>query len=156
MSAATQSAVQRLSFVPMQAEDVDAVLEVECRAYPFPWSRGNFNDSLAAGYSAWTFHDGRDMVGYAVLMLVLDEAHLLNITILPERQRHGLGSILLEHLLAVARRHGAVRVLLEVRPSNGSGRALYERFGFAQVGRRRGYYPGHGDREDALVMAKAV
>jgi ribosomal-protein-alanine N-acetyltransferase len=140
----------------MRPEDLDTVSEVERRAYPFPWSRGNFADSLASGYSAWTCHDDDGMVGHALLMLVQDEAHLLNLTIRPERQREGLGSIFLEHLFAVARGHGALRMLLEVRPSNAAGRALYERFGFAQIGRRRGYYPGHGGREDALVLAKAL
>jgi ribosomal-protein-alanine N-acetyltransferase len=138
----------------MRVDDIDAIVTFEERIYPFPWSRGNFVDSLAAGYSAWVCRDDDGMIGYAVLMRVADEAQLLNISILPERQRCGLGSALLKHLFAVARSHGAVRMLLEVRPSNQSGRALYERFGFIQVGRRRGYYPWHEGREDALVMAR--
>lgn len=160
MSAVLDSSVpaelRRLAFVPMQAADIDAILAAEERIYPFPWSRGNFVDSLAAGYSAWVCRDDNGMIGYAVLMRVVDEAQLLNISILPERQRCGLGSALLEHLCVVARSHGAARMLLEVRPSNRSGRALYERFGFTLVGRRRGYYPAYEGREDALVMAREL
>jgi ribosomal-protein-alanine N-acetyltransferase len=154
LESSPQQGQQRLAFVPMQEADIDAILAVEERIYPFPWSRGNFLDSLAAGYSAWVCRAADDMIGYAVLMLVLDEAHLLNISVVPERQRCGLGSVMLEHIFAVARSHGAVRMLLEVRPSNLSGLALYARFGFAQVGRRRGYYARYEGREDALVMAR--
>jgi ribosomal-protein-alanine N-acetyltransferase len=144
----------RLEFVPMCETDLDAVMAVECRAYDFPWTRGNFADSLKAGYSSWLCREAGGMVGYAVLMMAVDEAHLLNITIHPDCQRRGLGSELLAQLLVVARRHGALRILLEVRPGNASGLALYRRFLFSQIGRRRGYYQGHGGREDAIVMAR--
>jgi ribosomal-protein-alanine N-acetyltransferase len=96
------------------------------------------------------------MVGYAVMMFVVDEVHLLNIGIVAERQRAGLGGTLLEYLFQVARAAGAKRMLLEVRPSNASGGGLYRRYGFVEIGRRRGYYPGHGGREDAIVMERAL
>ncbi len=147
-----QSALQNIAFVPMQAEDLDAILILEERIYAFPWSRGNFTDSLSAGYSAWVCHAAGGMAGYAIIMMVVDEAHLLNISIRSELQRQGLGTMFLEHLCAVARGHGAVRMFLEVRASNRSGRALYARYSFAQIGRRRGYYAGHSGREDAIVM----
>ena len=138
---------------PLQAEEIDAVLAIEDRAYPFPWSRANFADSLAAGYSAWTCRIDGELVGYAVMMLVLDEAHLLNLTVAPEWQRAGYGSLVMRHLFDTARGHGAKRMFLEVRPSNGSGQALYRRLGFETIGRRRGYYPAGAGREDAMVMA---
>jgi ribosomal-protein-alanine N-acetyltransferase len=141
------------SFVPMRPEDIDAVLAVEQRAYPFPWSRANFADSLAAGYSAWCCRVEGELVGYAVMMLVLDEAHLLNITVAPDWQRHGYGTLVMHHLFDVARMHGAKRMFLEVRPSNTPGQGLYHRLGFETIGRRRGYYPAGGGREDAVVMA---
>jgi ribosomal-protein-alanine N-acetyltransferase len=141
------------SFVPMRQEDIDAVLAVERRAYPFPWSRANFADSLAAGYSAWCCHVEGGLVGYAVMMLVLDEAHLLNITVAPDWQRHGYGTLVMHHLFGVARTHGAKRMFLEVRPSNTPGQGLYHRLGFEAIGRRRGYYPAGEGREDAVVMA---
>ena len=144
----------RLEFAPMREGDIDAVDAAEQRAYAYPWTRSNFIDSLKAGHSSWACREDGDLVGYAVLMMVVDEAHLLNVTVLPEHQRRGLGSELLAHLLAVARGHGAVRMLLEVRPGNDSGFALYRRFLFSEIGRRRGYYPGDNGREDAIVMAR--
>ena len=141
------------SFEPMHPEDIDAVLAVEQGAYPFPWTRANFADSLVAGYSAWTCRIDGELIGYAVMMLVLDEAHLLNLTVAPEWQRAGYGSLVMRHLFDTARGHGAKRMFLEVRPSNGSGQALYRRLGFETIGRRRGYYPAGAGREDAMVMA---
>lgn len=140
-------------FAPMQADEVDAVLAVENRTYPFPWTRANFADSLSSGYSAWTCRFDGELLGYAVMMLVLDEAHLLNITVVPEWQRAGYGTLIMHHLFSTARMHGAKRMFLEVRPSNSSGQGLYARLGFDVIGRRRGYYPAGGGREDAVVMA---
>lgn len=141
------------SFAPMRPEDIDAVLAVEQSAYPYPWTRANFADSLSAGYSAWCCRVGGALVGYAVMMLVLDEAHLLNITVAPDWQRHGYGTLIMHHLFNAARRHGAKRMFLEVRPSNAPGQGLYKKLGFNTVGRRRGYYPSGAGREDAVVMA---
>lgn len=141
------------AFEPMRLEDIDAVLAVEQSAYPFPWTRANFADSLAAGYSAWCCRYGDVLIGYAVMMLVLDEAHLLNLTVAPEWQRHGYGTLTMHHLFNMARAHGAKRMFLEVRPSNKSGQGLYSRLGFDTIGRRRGYYPAGEGREDAVVMA---
>jgi ribosomal-protein-alanine N-acetyltransferase len=93
------------------------------------------------------------MAGYAILMIGPEEAHLLNLSIASGWQRRGYASFLLRHLLGVARGHGAKSVFLEVRPSNLAARALYAGFGFSEVGRRRGYYPARGGREDAIVLA---
>ena len=145
----------RVEFLPMTEEDLDAVTAAEQRAHPCPWTRGNFVDSLKGGHGMWVCREGGALVGYGVLMMAVDEVDLLNITVLPEHQRRGLGSALLRHLMDVARGHGAVRMLLEVRPGNASGLALYRRFQFREIGRRRGYYPmsvGSGEREDAIVM----
>jgi ribosomal-protein-alanine N-acetyltransferase len=158
MTAVLQAA-DRATFVPMHEEDLDAILAVELRIYRYPWTRGNFSDSLAAGYSAWVCRDCGDeaaLLGYAILMLVLDEAHLLNLSIVPERQRQGLGGALLQHLFKVARTHSAKRMYLEVRESNVAGIALYERHGFATIGLRRSYYPADGGREDAIVMERTL
>jgi len=143
-----------LSYRAMTADDLDAVAEAERRIYAFPWTRGNFADSLAAGHDAWLAQEHGQMIGYAVMMQVLDEAHLLNITVLPELQRDGRGSALLLYLFDRARAQAVTRMLLEVRPGNLAGRALYRRHGFAEIGRRRDYYPAHQGREDAIVMAR--
>lgn len=144
----------RLDFAPMRDQDVDDVAAAEQRSYAFPWTRGNFVDSLRAGHSMWVCRDAGDLIGHAVVMMAVDEAHLLNITIVPERQRRGLGGELLRHAMAVARGHGATRMLLEVRPGNAPALALYRRYRFEEIGRRKGYYPGHGGREDAIVMVR--
>ena len=139
-------------FAPMQERELGWVAEQDRQLYPFPWSAGNFEDSLRAGHSAWTMFDGCEPVGYGVLMMVLDEAHLLNISVVASRQRGGLGRHLLDHLTGVARQAGATQFFLEVRPSNAAALALYARAGFALIGRRKGYYPAVEGREDALVM----
>lgn len=143
-----------LRYRAMTADDLDAVAVAERRIYAFPWTRGNFADSLAAGHDAWLAQEDGKMTGYAVMMQVLDEAHLLNITVLPELQRSGRGSALLMHLFDQARARAITRMLLEVRPGNLGGQALYRRHGFAEIGRRRDYYPAHQGREDAIVMAR--
>ena len=138
---------------PMTDAAIGEVLRIESEIYEFPWTHGNFRDSLEAGYSCWLYRDAAGLVGYAVLMLAADEAHLLNFSIARALQRRGNGSRLLDEVCAVARGHGAKSMLLEVRPTNLPGRELYARAGFRQIGVRRGYYPGRGGREDALVLA---
>ena len=137
---------------PLAERDLDAVVAIEQAIYEFPWSLGNFRDSLAAGYSCWACHGPEGLVGYAVMMIGAGEAHLLNLSIAAACQRRGYGRQLLEHLMAVARSYGARVLLLEVRPSNAAGRALYAAYGFEQVGVRREYYPARDGREDALLL----
>ena len=114
----------RIEMLPMNASDLDDVLAIENTVYPLPWTRGNFADSLAAGYSAWVCRIGGELVGYAVIMMVLDEAHLLNISVDQSRHGMGFGARLLRHAMAVARTLGARMLLLEVRPSNERAPAL--------------------------------
>ncbi len=138
---------------PLAERDLDAVVAIERDLYEFPWSLGNFRDSLAAGYSCWAY-DGTDgLVGYAVMMIGAGEAHLLNLSIAAPSQRRGCGTELLEQLLDVARGYGAGVLLLEVRPSNAAARAMYAGYGFEQIGTRRGYYPARDGREDALLLS---
>ncbi|MDR2208931.1 MAG: ribosomal protein S18-alanine N-acetyltransferase [Azoarcus sp.] len=141
-----------LSFVPMTEDELDWVVEQEASLHRFPWSRGNFTDSLAAGHACWLMLDAGASVGYAVVLDVLDEAHLLNISVVRAAQRRGLGSRLLEHLISTAWEKGLRQFFLEVRPSNLSAIALYRRAGFVEIARRRGYYPSPEGREDAIVM----
>jgi [ribosomal protein S18]-alanine N-acetyltransferase len=137
---------------PLAERDLDSVVAIEREIYEFPWTLGNFRDSLAAGYSCWAYHGADGLVGYAVMMIGAGEAHLLNLSIAPACQRRGYGRQLLEHLMGVARSYGASVLLLEVRPSNAAGRALYAAYGFEQVGIRREYYPARSGREDALLL----
>lgn len=156
MSAVLAPQPLAVEFAPMTGADVDAVTEAERLICPFPWTRGNFADSLTAGYSVWVCRRQGVLAGYAVMMMVMDEAHLLNIGILPRFQRQGLGGEFMAHLFSVARDHGARTMLLEVRPSNAAGRALYRRFCFTEIGRRRDYYRTHDGREEAIVMAREL
>jgi len=143
---------ERVAMLPMSCADVDEILAIEERAYAFPWTRGNFLDSLASGYSIWGGRLPSQLVGYFVLMPVVDEAHLLNISVAPGCQGVGYGSLLLGHALRIAGDAGAASLLLEVRPSNTAALALYDRFGFSRIGLRRAYYPAANGREDALVL----
>ncbi len=139
---------------PIAESDLDAVLAIEACAYAFPWRRNHFLDSLAAGH--WTAlwrDDAGELVGYAVAMPVVDEMHLLNLTVAPPHQRRGHARALLDALQAEASTRGMASLWLEVRPSNERARRLYAARGFEEVGLRRAYYPApHGRREDAVVM----
>jgi [ribosomal protein S18]-alanine N-acetyltransferase len=139
---------------PMTEADLDAVLAAEAELHPFPWTRGHFVDSFKAGHGLWLATEDERMVAYAVTTQVLDETHLLNISVLASGQRQGRGTRVMEQLFAQARERGARRMFLEVRTGNAAALALYRRCGFAQIGCRKGYYPAHAGREDAIVMAK--
>lgn len=140
---------------PLDSRDLPVVLAMEAKAHAFPWSRGNFEDALVSGYYMVVLEEGATVVGYGIVQIILDEGHLLNITIDPVRHGRGLGRHLLQHLLDYARAHTDT-LFLEVRPSNGRAIALYRTAGFNEVGLRRHYYPAPGGgREDALLMAMA-
>jgi len=142
----------------MRWDDLDRVLAIERAAYNFPWTRGNFVDSLAAGYLAEMLVDDRlGLVGYIVAMAGVDEMHLLNLTVAPAQQRRGHARRLLDVLEARCRDQGLAKLWLEVRASNQRARQIYARRGFAEVGQRPGYYPaGKSAREDAIVMSLAL
>ncbi len=139
-------------FRPMRSSDVEAVASIERATYEFPWTRGNFRDSLSAEYSCRVMEVDAMIVGYGVLLVAVDESHLLNLTVAAAYQRRGFGSMLLDSFIDTARECRSHVLLLEVRPSNHIGRAMYERFGFRRIAIRRGYYPARTGREDAIVM----
>jgi ribosomal-protein-alanine N-acetyltransferase len=145
-----------LSLRPMQIDDLDMIMQIEPTIYTHPWTRGNFSDSLNSGYSAWVLESEGKMIGYALMMMVMDEAHLLNLSIAKPQQKQGLGRYLLEHMLKIAKNHKAANMFLEVRPSNISAIALYENMGFCEMAVRRGYYPATNGREDAVLMGLAL
>ncbi|GHA85462.1 ribosomal protein S18-alanine N-acetyltransferase [Cognatilysobacter bugurensis] len=153
MRALATDAGPRASLRPMQEADLDAVYEVELRAYPFPWTAGIFRDCLRADYPSWVLVEDGRIIGYFLLSLAADEAHVLNVCVAPECQGLGHGRRLLRAILQLARGRGAHRVFLEVRPTNKGAIALYDSEGFNEIGRRPRYYPAANGREDALVMA---
>ena len=152
--AAHAARASSLQFAPMRVTDIDEVTRIENDAYPFPWTRGNFLDSLDSGYDAWVLREsGGRLAGYFLLMPAVDEMHLLNITVRPDLQGQGLGSRLMDKVRERAAAQGMASVLLEVRPSNQHALAVYRHIGFAQIGMRKNYYPAAaGSREDAIVM----
>lgn len=140
---------------PMSAGDLPAVLEIESRAYEFPWTEGIFRDCLQVGYSAWVVHNPfSEIMGYALMSMAVGEAHILNLCVDPIYHQQGLGRFLLDHLTRIARSANCEILLLEVRRSNRAALALYDRAGFARLGERKAYYPSHnGAREDALLLS---
>jgi ribosomal-protein-alanine N-acetyltransferase len=137
----------------MSTDDLAEVVALERRVYSFPWTQGNFADSLAAGHVAFTLRDeSGSLLAYAVLMRVMEETHLLNLAVDQPAQGRGLGRCLLNWLMAHEAHYGQRSMLLEVRPSNVPAIKLYGSVGFVEIGRRKGYYPAAQGREDALVM----
>ncbi|HYD97334.1 MAG TPA: ribosomal protein S18-alanine N-acetyltransferase [Noviherbaspirillum sp.] len=152
--AASSPALSSLRFARMQVSDLPEVLAIETDVYPHPWTRGNFLDSLYSGYETWTLRepDGA-LSGYFLLMLAVDEAHLLNISVRRDLHGQGVGRMQLDKVVEVARDKGMASILLEVRPSNLRALSVYRKYGFEQIGVRKGYYPAAGNtREDAIVM----
>jgi [ribosomal protein S18]-alanine N-acetyltransferase len=141
---------------PMQMADLDAIMRIEPLLYSHPWTRGNFSDSLKSGYTAYVLIKQTEIIGYALTMMVLDEAHLLNISIAKTYQGQGLGRDLLSHMIVVAQYHKALNMFLEVRVSNLKAIALYESMGFCEMSIRRGYYPAEKGREDAVLMGLSL
>jgi [ribosomal protein S18]-alanine N-acetyltransferase len=141
----------------MTEADLDAVLRIENEVHAHPWTRGNFSDALRSKYECKVYaSEAGEMQGYAVLMLAVDEAELLDIAISTRHQRHGLGRKLLEEMVVLARRANKHRMVLEVRASNLAAIGLYRKAGFADIGLRREYYPAKNGREDAILMGRKL
>ena len=160
-----------LSFLPMQAADLDEVLKIESVSHIHPWTRGNFSDSLAAGHWAYcirpqvdqavkgSYLDPAILWAYCILFPAVDELHLLNITVAPHLHKLGLGQRMMAAIEGVAAQQKMPRIILEVRPTNTAALALYQKLGYEQIGVRKNYYPASletGARQDALVMAKSI
>ncbi len=157
-------------FQAMTLAWLDSVVRVEQSVYTHPWTIGNFTDSLKSGYEAQMLVAGTspepnsaELLGYFVAMKGVDEVHLLNITVAPPHQRQSWARVMLDALAIWARGHRAQWLWLEVRVSNARAKAIYEHYGFREVGVRRNYYPEGGNaagqppkREDASVMSFAL
>lgn len=148
-------------FEAMTPAWLEVVARVEHSAYAHPWSKGNFSDSLNAGYQAQLLTAGLppkvELLGYFVAMKGVDEVHLLNIAVAPAHQRRGWARVMLDALALWSRGQGAQWLWLEVRVSNTRAKAIYEHYGFRTMGTRRHYYPASAaGREDALVMSLAL
>lgn len=140
-----------ISFRQMKAEDADKVAAIEEEVFAIPWSREAFwqETKQENAYYLLILEDD-EIVGYAGIWTILDEAQVTNVAIAPKCQGRGLGTKLFSELVKVARERGATAMTLEVRPSNKPALALYEKFGFKSVGVRKGYYSDNG--EDAMIL----
>lgn len=138
---------------PMDIATLSQVVDIERRAYAFPWTEGIFRDCLNVGYSAWIVASPADEVlAYAVMSMAVGEAHVLNLCVEPAYHQQGLGRFLLTHLQQLARSAGMDIMLLEVRKSNAAAIALYQGMGFHKLGVRKAYYPARDGSEDALLL----
>lgn len=139
--------------IPMTPAHLSAVAALEKRCFPAdPWSENVFRQALDSPDTAILLAEGEDgaLLGYAVLYSVLDEGNLDNIAVAPEFRRQGVADALLSALAGLCRERELVHLMLEVRASNDPALALYRKYGFAEVGRRKNYYPN--PREDAILM----
>jgi ribosomal-protein-alanine N-acetyltransferase len=137
---------------PMRRRHLRSVLRIEEQVYPRPWSHTLFLSELAlrSTRSYYVARVGRDVVGYAGLMLSMEDGHVTTIAVDPKWHRQQIGTRLLLVLAGEALARDARNLTLEVRLSNKGAQFLYRRFGFAPVGVRKNYYPE--TNEDALVM----
>ena len=142
-----------ISFRIMLESDLDRVLENEVRSYQFPWTRGNFDDCLAAGHECRLLLLDAHIAGHGILAVGPQEGHLLNVCVRRDQQGRGFGRALVVHMLERAKGRGAEMIFLEVRPSNLAAITLYRSLGFNEIGVRRNYYPAQAGHEDAQVMA---
>lgn len=140
----------------MTSHDLPVVMEIENRSYEFPWTEGIFHDCLRFGYSSWVTEIERNIVGYAVMSIAVQESHILNICIDPNVQSKGIGRRFLLELLSISQARNADNVFLEVRPTNTKALSLYFSEGFTEIGNRRDYYPAKFGREDAIILAKPL
>lgn len=138
---------------PMEIMDIKRVMKVERAAYEFPWTPNIFRDCLRVGYYCCVIEDNTEVIGHAVMSYAVGECHILNVCILPEYQRQGMGKRVIKQLLEVGERNGARIAFLEVRLSNIAAYQLYESLGFTEVGIRKDYYPAEEGREDAMILA---
>ena len=136
----------------MRRRHLPAVLRIEAKVYPRPWSAGLFLSELAQkGSRAYLVarYQGK-VVGYSGVMILGDEGHVTNIAVDPAYHRHGIGTRLLLALIEEARERRVRSMTLEVRRANAGAQSMYRMFGFQTVGVRRGYYVETG--EDAYIM----
>lgn len=147
----------KVQLLTLSESDLDRIVAVEQTVYSHPWTPGNFKDALKSGYAAFKLEAGEHLIGYLVAMQVIDEVHLLNITVAPAFQRQGWAHAMLQFLNLWSLQKEAQCLWLEVRQSNERALKLYKAFGFEQVGLRKDYYPeSRTSRESAVVMRMSV
>jgi ribosomal-protein-alanine N-acetyltransferase len=137
---------------PMAESDISQVAAIEQAVQVAPWSPAALQACLPAGYTCLVLEHNRQVTGFIIVQLVLDECHILNLGIAPDWQRQGMGQLLLRHVITLATQQHCRHCLLEVRRSNQAALRLYQRQGFTTIGTRRDYYRTPSGREDALLL----
>jgi ribosomal-protein-alanine N-acetyltransferase len=145
-----------LCYRRMTLDDLDQVMQVEHEVYEFPWTERIFSDCIRVGYHCWIALQQQTVIGHAVISVVADESHMLNLSITRAQQRKGYGQQFVEFLVSEARAQQAQTMLLEVRPSNTVAINCYNAAGFNEIGCRKNYYPASDGREDALLLARHI
>ncbi len=148
--------VHRSGLRKMILADVPAVYAIEAAVAVGPWSEKLFADCIRVGYECWVLVDGNQVMGYGILSYSANESHILQLAIHPEHHHLGLGQKLLQHLLNMAKIHGAEEIFLEVCESNIPAIKLYKKYNFVEVGIRKGYYQAATEgqpKQDAITMA---
>lgn len=146
-----------VELLPLTSELCEPVYRIAAKSLPDHWSLQSVRDILLYDNNIFCVavkREANDVVGFAGIMTIVDEAELLNIAVLPEHRENGIGQMLLERMFAEAGKQGAGRMLLEVRKSNRSARHLYEKNGFTPFAERKGYY--NHPKEDAVLMEKRL
>ena len=139
------------------SSDITKLCALEKATQADPWSREVFEKCFQAKSLGWVIDPTADKVtGFILILLQLNECHILNICVDPSLQRQGYGTQLLSHALMEAKQQGAEIVYLEVRRSNEKAIALYQKMGFEKMGERKDYYLAAGGREDAWVFARKL
>jgi len=146
----------KIQFEKMHISDLDAVMAIELTNYPVPWSKGVMKDCIKSRYQCITLKISEDIIGYAFLLVNLDESHLLNMCIDKKYQGKGYGRKLLNYLENICHYHNSQNFILEVRESNPIAQSLYLSFGFTEIGIRKNYYETLEGREHAIVMLKQL
>jgi ribosomal-protein-alanine N-acetyltransferase len=130
----------------------DQVMEIERASFPVPWSEISFEEEINKGISnLWALISEQRICAYICFWMFDKEIHILNFAVHPQKRRQGLGRDLLAMVIDAGAARGIENIWLEVRPTNGPALSIYKKFGFNDVGRRKGYYSD--SQEDAIIMA---
>ena len=145
-----------MQFSDFKENDLSAIGLIENEVHAYPWTQGNFLDSIKSNHACLMMKLNEEIIGYAVMMFVLDECHLLNISIKKSMQKKGYGSLLLNEVIRQANLAHAKTIYLEVRASNQTAIHLYDKHGFNEMSIRKDYYRAKEGREDALLMGLVI
>ncbi|AYD40833.1 ribosomal-protein-alanine N-acetyltransferase [Clostridium fermenticellae] len=145
------SNIEILSF---KREHIESILIIDSLSFPTPWSRKSFESEIENNsFSRYLVaKKGSDIIGYAGMWIILDEAHITNIAVHPNYRGIGAGNMLLKSLIELCKIESVNCMTLEVRKSNIIAQNLYYKYGFIEEGIRKGYY--RDNKEDALIMWK--